>query len=559
MVDIGAQDGPELGVHHKNVVKYQKDIDAFVHVIRGALQPISVPPSETHISTLGTIAWVPPPGEQHITQSYHNPNQKPEENLGASAVTRAVGGMATHWTCACPRPHLEEHKLAPVSDSELGELLDRATDLIGVRTEEFECSKRHTVLRKILRERFGEDRIKNLPLGVKRINKHFVTWSAVDTILGRFHKTDRFRLEPETMLTKVIWRNPVFAQDDPNYPGPYEIVGALLKSQIDGKTVCVKAQHYVIACGAVGTPQILYNSKIRPWALGRFLAEQSLAFCQVVLKRSIVRRMAEEYPDECKRHASKHPGDKLPIPWGDPEPQLTMPYSWSDNPEESDKREPWHVQIHRDAFSYGDVGPRADPRVVVDLRFFGKQDICPDNRVSFPSDEMREIIVEPDKDAYGMPQATFHVKRSEQDGIRDHEMMLEMCEVAGELGAFLPGSQPQFVEPGLALHITGTTRLGRISGEEKDQKRDEATKLITVADQNSKVHDFRNLYVGGNGCIPDSTACNPTLTSVAYAIKSARYIVKQLEKRGSQRVGEGYEEVWGLLTMNLPESSKTNN
>ncbi|KAG9075555.1 Pyranose 2-oxidase, partial [Ceratobasidium sp. 370] len=275
---------------------------------------------------------------------------------------------------------------------------------------------------KILRERFGEERVKGLPLGVKRVSDHFVTWSTVDTILGGFHKAGRFQLEAETILTKVLWGNPVFAQDTPpNYPGPYEVIGAHLKNLIDDRTMYAKAQHYAIACGAVGTPQILYNTGIRPWALGRFLTEQSLALCQIVLKPSIVQRIADEHPTECKRHASANPCDLLPIPGGDPEPQLTMPYWWSDNPAEPDKCKPRHAQIHRDAFSYGDVGPRADLCVVVDLRVFGKQDIRCDNRVSFPLDETYEITVEPGKDAYGMPQATFHVKRSEQESIRDHE------------------------------------------------------------------------------------------------------------------------------------------
>ena len=39
--------------------RYQKDIDAFVNVIKGALQPISVPPSDTYLPTLGGDAWTP--------------------------------------------------------------------------------------------------------------------------------------------------------------------------------------------------------------------------------------------------------------------------------------------------------------------------------------------------------------------------------------------------------------------------------------------------------------------------------------------------------------------
>ncbi|KAG8784777.1 Pyranose 2-oxidase [Ceratobasidium sp. 428] len=129
--------------------------------------------------------------------------------------------------------------------------------------------------------------------------------------------------------------------------------------------------------------------------------------------------------------------------------------------------------------------------------------------------------VVPEEDAYGMPQATFHVRRNVADGIRDQDMMNDMCNAAHVLGPYLPDSEPQFMEPGLALHITGTTRLGCITG---DPDVDAGVLNTTVADQNSQVHSYKNLFVGGNGCIPDSTACNPTLTSVAYAIKAARHI-----------------------------------
>lgn len=98
-------------------------------------------------------------------------------------------------------------------------------------------------------------------------------------------------------------------------------------------------------------------------------------------------------------HHAKYPEDPLPIPFLDPEPQLTLPYSHD---------HPWHVQIHRDAFSYGEVGPRADSRVVVDLRWFGKQEIKESNCVDFGKlIQAKDGSWKPGvTDIYGMPQPT---------------------------------------------------------------------------------------------------------------------------------------------------------
>ena len=66
----------------------------------------------------------------------------------------------------------------------------------------------------------------------------------------------------------------------------------------------------------------------------------------------------------------------------------------------------------------------------------------------------------------------------------------------------------------MTLHIHGTTRLG--------DKNDGTS----VVDPYSRVWGFDNLYLGGNGLIPVGSASNPTLTSVALAIRSADNIIR---------------------------------
>jgi len=507
MVEIGSQDGPVIGEHHKNSIRFQKDIDAFVNVIKGALQIISVPPADTYIPTLVGDGWTPPISADGVsTLVFHgsNPNQIREKNLKASAVTRTVGGMATHWTCACPIPHEEEIVHNPIPKSERDVLFPRAQTLLNVHNDQYEFSMRHTTVKDTLLSLLPAERnVQSLPLAVERRaeNPEYVTWTGVNTVLGDISSYGgRFKLLSETRFTRLVL--------DPN--DKTIILGAELRDLKNDADLLALGRAYIITTGAVATPQILANSNITPEPLGRYLCEQSLSFAQIVLKPELVESIKNSpnpvWQTRIAAHHAKHPTDPLPIPFNDPEPQVMIPYT---------SEFPWHCQIHRDAFSYGDVGPRADPRVVVDLRFFGRQEIRRENRVYFGTQISPREWVAGNTDIYGMPQATFEVQRTPLDSINDQRMMKNMCVVADLLGAYLPGSNPQFMDPGLALHITGTTRIGD----------DPET---SVADASSRVHGYPNLWVGGNGCIPDSTGSNPTLTSVMIALKGAEAVLQLL-------------------------------
>ena len=82
-----------------------------------------------------------------------------------------------------------------------------------------------------------------------------------------------------------------------------------------------------------------------------------------------------------------------------------------------------------------------------------------------------------------------------------------MVDMAAEASA-VP-AEPRLMPTGSSLHYQGTVRMGAA---------DDGT---SVCDRFSRVWGIENLFVAGNGVIPTSTACNPTLTATALAVVGA--------------------------------------
>ncbi|GGK40217.1 pyranose oxidase [Pilimelia terevasa] len=496
MIDAGAALSERPGEHLKNAYLYQKNLDLFSSVIRGHLNLLSVPPNLRPEVTLDPGAFqIDRDRYRGFTLNNQNPDQDAETNLGAAAVTYGVGGMATHWTCATPRHHPELERSPLLSDAEWRALYEDGERLLNTHVGVFEHSIRHQVVRDALQRAYPElpkpYEVQSLPLAVerRRDNPELVRWSGADTVLGELAdpkapaRTDgRFDLRAEHLCTKLV-----------RSADGSRIEYAEVRDLARWRTIRIEADQFVVAGNAYLTPQLLWASGIRPRALGRYLTEQPVAFCQIVLRQDLVDGIADDsrFAEQVRAYRDRNPQDPVPIPAGDPEPNVWIPVS-------ADR--PWHCQIHRDAFHYGDLAPNVDSRLIVDLRWFGIVEPRFENRISFSEEHT---------DTHGLPQPSFTFTLTPQDRARQHAMMNDMLHAATALGGFLPGSEPCFVEPGLGLHVHGTTRMG----EDPD---------TSVVDTDSRVWGIDNLCLGGNNLIPRGTASNPTLTSVALALRAAR-------------------------------------
>jgi len=162
---------------------------------------------------------------------------------------------------------------------------------------------------------------------------------------------------------------------------------------------------------------------------------------------------------------------------------------------------PFHGQVmHLDLSPIGIVDPSASEHVV-GLGWFVPKELRADDRVVFSDRRL---------DPYGMPGIHVEYALTEVDRANVEAAIADQHRGATALGEPVPGREPTLIPAGSSLHYQGTTRMG------------DADDGDSVCDPFARVWGFDNLFVGGNGVIPTRTAGNPTLTSVALAIRAAR-------------------------------------
>jgi choline dehydrogenase-like flavoprotein len=114
-----------------------------------------------------------------------------------------------------------------------------------------------------------------------------------------------------------------------------------------------------------------------------------------------------------------------------------------------------------------------------------------------------------------MPAMTVHYTLTPRDREVIERAKAEIVRLGTAIGEPLD-DRPFMMPLGASLHYQGSTRMGPV---------DDGT---SVCSPESEVWAVPGLFVAGNGVIPTATACNPTLTSVALAVRGARRISADL-------------------------------
>lgn len=405
--------------------------------------------------------------------------QGEQVGLPALAFSTNVGGMGAHWTCACPRPG-ESERIAFLAD--LDELLSEGERLLGVSADLMANAPLAEVVRERLSQALDSRRtrpIGPMPLAVQLHDDGRLWWSGSDVVFGDVTRSNpHHRLVPETLVTRVR-------------AARGEVDGVTVRDLARGETYEVDAPVVVVAADALRTPQLLWASGVRPPALGRYLNDQPQIVHAVKLR---------EVPPQEVAHAAGPIDVRSGASW--------VPYT---------DAEPFHGQIMQLDASPVPYDGEIMPGEVVGLGWFCAKEIREEDRVEFDDDAT---------DAYGMPAMRIHYDLTEADRRSLERAKREIVAVGEVLGDAEFGAPIEF-PPGASLHYQGTTRMGEI-----DDGR-------SVCDENSQVWGVQGLYVAGNGVIPTAMACNPTLTTVALAVRGARAIARTA--RSTERARERTE------------------
>ncbi|MCS5497987.1 GMC oxidoreductase [Cnuibacter physcomitrellae] len=390
-----------------------------------------------------------------------------EVGLPAASMSTGVGGMGIHWGTSTPRPHQSE-RIRFIPAEEMDAALAHAEEVLQVTTQTPPGTGLAAEIYAAMADEFDGPGL--TPVGFMPSATHWegdrLVFSGTGVILGDIEETvPGFELRSETLARRVLVEDGV-------------AVGAELEDRTTGERYAVRAARVVVCADGLRTPQVLFASSIRPAALGHHLNEHFQMASFVLLNEDFDPSRFERDP--------KALGYVL-VPFSDARPMQGGIMALAGSP-----------------YALG-LGDDAMAQRLGVLAWYAAKDVRAEDAVEFSETET---------DFYGMPRMSIRYSRTERDLEVIEEMRRNSVRAAERIGTLT--EEPTLAAGGSSLHYQGTVRMGAA---------DDGT---SVCDDLLRVWGVANLYVGGNGVIPTSTAANPTLTTVALAWRAAQDLAASL-------------------------------
>ncbi|CAM4069980.1 GMC family oxidoreductase [Paenibacillus alkaliterrae] len=377
--------------------------------------------------------------------------------------TFALGGRTLFWNAGCPRPPQFEIQQWPVNSEEMDVYFRLAETIMNVTTSYAQGSS----MQKVLMNRLHANHIPeatDFPLAIDMRGSR----------KGEIHSNAWF--------SSVYFL--AYAMND----RPFDLALNAYTTRVllengkaagvnvmspDKKIHTIRAKNVVVSASTLETPRLFLNSGIQGPAIGRFLTNHSF----VLGTGKISRRLFSDNIGNLailKRETRQAPYQIQILG-----PDQYISYQQF---EEKVLQEELGVVL----VAFGRVEPRYENKVYLD-----------------PSA----------RDEYGVPMIQVNFSYNERDNAVINQMRQGIIQSASAMGVTLDGG-PTLLPPGSDLHESCTSRMGN----------DPAT---SSTDRFGQIHDVSGLYVADNSVLPTLAAANPTLSTIALAIRTADHIVRQ--------------------------------
>lgn len=415
------------------------------------------------------------------------------------ATNHALGGLSNQWTGAVPRfsakdfaegTELHEKYRWPVTYKELAPYYDLAENTMAIsgtprNVPNLPCGQ-------VQYSRELPDDWRRIADAARKQGQGLTTMPLADgpphLFVGRGTAFNSF-----TNLLSKLRRQRSFKL----------IAGAhALRLELDGtkkKAVAVVYQHrksgtqkriaasaFVIACGPLNSPKLLFNSTCKDFPDG-------LGNSDGLLGKYLHDHPREWWPVEVD----------APLTWPSPPAYLTrLPYENSDPLIASS----WTLGAARTL-------DKVKSQFGWKLQSLGVQVFG----TMVPREKYYVRPTDGEKDEFGFPKLSVHIKFDDatlENMTRSREHLLSLLEDAGYRAAI--GEIDNTLFPGTAKHFGGTVRM-------------HASRKFGVTDAYNRLHDVQNVSVVDASCFTTGPEKNPTITIMALAARSAHKLAHQLK------------------------------